>query len=116
MKKVLTVSFFTCLFFIPVFSQAVRKNIKAYKTSIALVDARSFYVVNMDFSSSLDHIVNKRVLLVGETSAKSKDSYGMVRHSKGNQFYNSNSGIGTVKILPRSIQLQIPEMASRYMR
>jgi hydroxyacylglutathione hydrolase len=69
MKRIFSFSFLTCLYFIPVFSQAVRHDITPYGTSIAVVDARPPIVVNSAFSSSLNQIINEKVLLVSAQNA-----------------------------------------------
>ncbi len=66
MKRIFSISFLAFLYFIPVFSQAVRHDITPYGKSIAVVDATPFSVVNRAFSSSLDQIINENVLLVSE--------------------------------------------------
>jgi hydroxyacylglutathione hydrolase len=71
MKRIFSLSFLTCLYFIPVFSQ-VSSHDMAYPipgNSIAVVDARPFLVINSAFNSSLNHIMNEKVLLVSEQNA-----------------------------------------------
>lgn len=117
MKRIWSLLFLNCLLFIPLFSQAVRHDIKSYGTSLAVVDARPFPVISEAFSSSLDRIIREKVFLVSESSGKGMNfSHKMDRNPDGQYFYTRKSRhIGTVKIMPRRILLHGPGTASPVM-
>jgi hydroxyacylglutathione hydrolase len=69
MKRIFSLSFLACVFIIPAFSQAVRHDITPYGTSLAVVDARPSHVVSTTFNSSLNQIINEKVLLVSGQNA-----------------------------------------------
>jgi hypothetical protein len=114
MNKKYPLSLLMCLVFFPAFSQATRHDITGYGKSLAVLDARPFPVISEAFGNSLDRIINEQVFLVSEFPGKGMDfNHKMIRKPNGHQFYHNKSRhIGTVRIMPRHIQLQGPDNTS----